>query len=153
MSSTVDAQLLFNSNCVLGEGPCWQTQTQSLFWVDILGKKLFKSKPFKDSTYEQFEMDQQIGTVAPCAKDNSTMIVALQKGIYSYNLNSKESKCIANPEEHLPNNRFNDGKCDPQGRFWAGTMSMLLDSSGASQEPLAGSVYCIDSDFSIKKKN
>ena len=45
-------------------------------------------------------------------------------------------KMIADPENHLPNNRFNEGKCDPAGRFWAGTMSLI-------DEPNAGNVYSI----------
>jgi len=63
----------------------------------------------------------------------------------------KKLQRLANPEDHLPNNRFNDGKCDPQGRFWAGTMSML-EESGVSKEPKAGSLYCLDSNFKLTKK-
>jgi sugar lactone lactonase YvrE len=52
---------------------------------------------------------------------------------------------IANPEGHLPNNRFNDGKCDPAGRFWAGTMSI-------NEEPNTGNVYMLGVDLSFEKK-
>jgi sugar lactone lactonase YvrE len=52
---------------------------------------------------------------------------------------------IADPEAHLPGNRFNDGKCDPAGRFWAGTMRIAEDQVGA------GSLYCLDRDLTVRK--
>lgn len=52
---------------------------------------------------------------------------------------------IVDPEKHLKNNRFNDGKCDPAGRFWAGTMSVF-------DTPEAGSLYTLEPDFSVSAK-
>ncbi|MEX2396965.1 MAG: SMP-30/gluconolactonase/LRE family protein, partial [Balneolales bacterium] len=52
---------------------------------------------------------------------------------------------ITDPESHLPSNRFNDGKCDPRGRFWAGTMSYEVEEG-------AGSLYCLNPDLLVDKK-
>jgi len=52
---------------------------------------------------------------------------------------------LSDPETHLPENRFNDGKCDPAGRFWAGTLAV-------SEAPNCGSLYCLDTDLTVHKK-
>ena len=59
--------------------------------------------------------------------------------------NQAATMMISNPEPHLPGNRFNDGKCDPAGRFWAGTMSH-------TDEPEKGSLYLLDKDLSVTQK-
>jgi len=68
----------------------------------------------------------------------------LQNGFAFIDRASGEVKMIANPENHLPCNRFNDGKCDPAGRFWAGTMSL-------SEEPNAGNVYVLENKLAHTK--
>jgi len=151
MSSSPRVRPLFDTRFELSEGPCWHAPSRTLLWVDILGHTLHRARPFDvASKFETFEMKEPIGTVAPCKNSNSTVVVALKSGIFTFDLEgARRLACLGKPEEHLPNNRFNDGKCDPQGRFWAGTMSMLL-SGATSQEPGAGSVYCIDSTLTKK---
>jgi sugar lactone lactonase YvrE len=85
---------------------------------------------------------QMIGTVVPT--ESGKVIVALKNGIYSLDPKTGTKKLIVNPEADLPDNRFNDGKCDPAGRFWVGTMSI----SGKKE---AGSLYRLDSDSTIHK--
>jgi sugar lactone lactonase YvrE len=60
-------------------------------------------------------------------------------------LDSQELTKLTEPEQHLPRNRFNDGKCDPAGRFWAGTMEF----NGAADR---GALYCLDVDHSVTQK-
>ncbi len=83
-----------------------------------------------------------IGTVVPT--ETGKVLVALQNGIYKLNAETGTKKLIVDPEENLPNNRFNDGKCDPAGRFWAGTMS-------TNNEKNAGALYRLDFNNSIHK--
>lgn len=72
-------------------------------------------------------------------------MVALHHGFASLDLETEELTIIHDPEAHLPGTRFNDGKCDPAGRFWAGTMSLGSDPPGA------GSLYVMDTDLSVRR--
>src|SRR5699024_6161218 len=68
----------------------------------------------------------------------------MQHGFYALDLQTEKLTKIADPEAHIPNNRFNDGKCDAFGRLWAGTMS-LKDVQGA------GNLYRLDGDHNVEK--
>jgi len=80
-----------------------------------------------------------VGAVALCT--NGDFLAALKTGLAFINRTSAEVKLLHHPEIHLPGNRFNDGKCDPAGRFWVGTMA-LAETSGA------GNLYMIEKDLS-----
>ena len=71
-------------------------------------------------------------------------VVTLQHGFYSLNLKDSKLSLIAEVERDLGDNRFNDGKCDTSGRFWAGTMNTKEDSA-------TGALYCLLGDRSVKK--
>jgi len=71
--------------------------------------------------------------------------MALQEGFYFLDTDSGKLTSIADPEEHIPDNRFNDGKCDPAGRFWAGTMAQDHHAD-------AGHLYMMDNDLVVMKK-
>ncbi|MCK5905945.1 MAG: SMP-30/gluconolactonase/LRE family protein [Flavobacteriales bacterium] len=136
------AEILFNCKNIIGEGALWDVKQQNLYWIDIMGKKLM-SWDGKNSQFDTLDINQYIGTVAVC--ENESLLLALHNGIYFFNIETKELTKISDPEANLPLNRFNDGKCDPAGRFWAGTMEI---------EPVnpTGSVYLMDHDLSVDKK-
>ncbi|MCB0062846.1 MAG: SMP-30/gluconolactonase/LRE family protein, partial [Caldilineaceae bacterium] len=71
-------------------------------------------------------------------------MLALRDGFASFDFTSGAVTMIADPEANLPGNRFNDGKCDPGGRFWAGTMAYENQST-------QGSLYRLDTDMSVHK--
>ncbi|MEZ4857677.1 MAG: SMP-30/gluconolactonase/LRE family protein [Flavobacteriaceae bacterium] len=112
----------------LGEGAFWNYKTQELYWIDILGKKLYRYHP-ATQTHSAFDMPSRIGTVAP--QTDSTAVVALEDGIYIQNMKSGRLTQLSNVEADKPENRFNDGKCDPNGNLWVGSMHL------AEKEPLA----------------
>lgn len=132
---------VIDAHAMLGEGPSWDAENSRLFWVDILGKQLniYNSKA---GTNRSIQFEQYVCAVVP--RNSEEVILAMQHGYYSYHIQSEELKLINDPEEGLPDNRFNDGKCDPGGRFWAGTM----DFDGAKNK---GALYCLDTDLSVKK--
>ena len=134
-------EVVVHANATLGEGPSWDAEGNRLLWVDIELNLLHIYYPDseEDVTYE---IGQTIGAVVPYCEDE--VIVVLYEGFHKYQLSTGTLTFIANPEQHLPNNRFNDGKCDPCGRFWAGTMS--LEGEGN-----CGSLYCLDHDLSVRK--
>ncbi len=105
----------------LGEGSFWDHQSKKLFWVDILGKKLYRYDP-EQKSQDTFEMPSRIGTVVP--QTDSTAVVALEDGIYVQNLNSGVLSLLSDVEATQTENRFNDGKCDPNGNLWVGSMHL-----------------------------
>ena len=106
----------------LGEGPSWDGARQTLWWVDITGKALFESR-LDGSPPRRLEMDKMIGAVAPTARVG--LIAALQEGIHLIDPESGRAQPFAIAPGHDPREfRFNDGKVDPLGRFWAGTLAI-----------------------------
>ena len=113
----------------LGEGPCWHEARQTLWWIDILGQKLFESDLSLDAP-RTIDLPQMVGAIAETASGG--LIAALRDGIYLVDPQSGATSPYASVSGHDPQQfRFNDGKVDPQGRFWAGTLS-LNDRPGLS---------------------
>jgi len=125
----------------LGESPLWDMQEQVLYWVDILGKRLHRLDPASGKV-RHWDMPERIATVA--LREQGGLVVAFASGIAFYSLDSGQLDWIARPEAHLPSNRFNDGKVDRMGRFWAGTM----DESGSHH---TAGLYRLDRDLSLHK--
>lgn len=124
-----------------GEGPIWWED--SLLYVDIKGKAIVRLHP---ETGEEtvWTFDEQVGTVVPA--QGGGLLYAGDNGITRFNPLTGESECLADPEAEMrPDNRFNDGKCDPAGRFWAGTISQVKKAGSAN-------LYMLDCDGSIERK-
>lgn len=126
----------------LGEGPVWDADAQRIIWVDIEKGNIHQYYP-EESRQQTFHTGQRIGAVA--LKRSGGFIAALQHGFVTIDIEKQTIEIIDDPESHLPGNRFNDGKCDPAGRFWAGTMSM-------QGEEKAGGLYTLEKDLSVSKK-
>ena len=135
------ATLLLDAQALLGEGAWWYTGTQQLFWVDIEGKKLHLFRPSDGST-RAVGVGERIGTVV--LTDANRAIVALQTGIFELDLTNESLTLIANPLESMPDIRFNDGKCDPAGRLWVGSMHLSVKTG-------AGALYCLDTDGTVEQ--
>ena len=114
-------QLELQINAQLGEGPFWNYKTQQLCWIDILSKKLYLYAPISKESIS-FEMPSRIGTVVP--QTDSTVVVALENGIYIQNIENGRLSLLSDVEADRPENRFNDGKCDPNGNLWVGSMHL-----------------------------
>lgn len=132
------AELLLDTQSELGEGSIWDYKAQVLHWVDIEGKLLHTYDP-ASGTNKSYPMPSRIGTVVP--SDDGQLVVALQDGIYTFDPKTAQLSLIVNPvqDEDI---RFNDGKCDPSGRLWAGTMPM--------RGPNKGKLYRMDNPNSIQ---
>lgn len=128
--------------CALGEGPVWDAKRKVICWIDILQGEIHEYSP-EQKTHRTIQVHQMIGSIAICT--NGDFIAALQNGLGFIDRKTGEVRMVTDPEGHLPDNRFNDGKCDPAGRFWAGTMPL------SEKEP-AGSVYAASTDLSVTKK-
>jgi sugar lactone lactonase YvrE len=137
----IQAEIALDAKVRLGEGSFWNTQQNNLWWVDIEGKAfhIFDPSSGKD---RKIEVGARIGTVVSDLEGNA--IVALQNGIHKLDLETEELEFITNPLEHKENLRFNDGKCDPSGRFWVGSMDL-------DEEESIASLYRMDHDGSVKE--
>ncbi len=111
-----------------GEGPIfWQ---EHLIYVDIEGHALIRLNG-ETGSEETWEMNERIGTVVPMQEGG--FLCAGDSGIYSFDPDSGTKTNLADPEaDKRPQNRFNDGKCDPSGRFWAGTISTVKKTGDAN---------------------
>jgi sugar lactone lactonase YvrE len=127
---------------LLGEGPVWDFRKKTICWVDILNGQIHEYSPSEHS-HNVVSVNQMVGAMAICK--NGRFIAALKNGFGFVERDSGAVSMISNPEPDLPGNRFNDGKCGPDGRFWAGTMSH-------TDEPEKGSFYLLDKDLSVTKK-
>lgn len=118
---------------LLGECPLWDERARALWWVDISG---FHLKSFSPSTgtLETFETAEAVGSFA-LRENGGGLLAAMKTGLYFLDPARGERRPIAMPEADRPGNRFNDGRCDRRGRFWAGTMHETrrdaLDPQGA----------------------
>lgn len=112
----------------LGEGSIWHPRENKLYWVNIEGKSLHIYDPSTKKD-QSFLFEHMIGTVVPV--ESGGALVALQNGIHFFNAQTGELRFIDNPIPDT-NIRFNDGKCDPAGRFWVGTMDLGFKEGVAS---------------------
>ena len=140
MSESVE--LMVDAKATLGEGPIWHAQKQVLYWVNILENQLHIYNPTTNED-RSIDVGQYVTTVVP--RKSEGLIVTVQNGFASLDPETEQLTIIHDPERHLPGNRFNDGKCDPAGRLWAGTMSLGSGITGA------GSLYVMDRDLSVRR--
>ncbi|MFZ0369019.1 MAG: SMP-30/gluconolactonase/LRE family protein [Halobacillus sp.] len=138
----MSVKLVLDSKSTLGEGPSWDSEKEVLYWVDIVGKKIHRYDPVQHEN-TTVELEQYPGTIQP--REDGEVILALQNGFYFYNWMSETLEPITDPENHLPGNRFNDGKCDPAGRFWAGTMNL-------EEKQDKGALYRLDTNLEVTEK-
>jgi sugar lactone lactonase YvrE len=133
-------ECVWDAHAQLGEGPLWSVREQALYWVDILNRRLHRYTPGERRTWQ---FDQEISSVAERA-NTEELIVTLRHGFASFNPATEELVALKQLEAHIPTNRFNDGKCDKLGRFWAGTMDFEAQRG-------TGSLYRLSSDLSHAK--
>ena len=133
---TPKAVLEYRAESPLGEGAFWNYKTQEFYWVDILDKQVHIYNPASKEN-KSFSTPSMVGTVVPAAGNEA--IIALVDGIYMIDTENGSIKPFSDVEADKPGNRFNDGKCDPAGRFWVG--SMHFDQSAPE-----ASLYMINQD-------
>ncbi len=131
----IQAELVWNIRSELGEGPIWWKK--SLYWLDINAPRLHIYTPEIDNK-QSFILHEKTGTVVPRAKGG--FILAQETGLCVFDPMTEVTEPLPWPSNRPIVNRFNDGKCDPQGRLWVGTIGR--------DKPIA-SLYRIDSSFEV----
>ena len=117
----------------LGESPFWHPDENRLYWIDIHGRRVHRLDPATGAR-EHWELPQEPGCIAPAARGG--LVLALRDGIYRARSWRGPLQCIV-AFRHAEHSRFNDGKADPLGRFWAGTYYEPRDARKAD-------LYCVD---------
>ena len=110
------AELVLDAKAMLGEGPAWDAKTQTLYWLDILGMRVYAG------TRTLAQLEEFIGCLAPCK--NGHLILGTRCRLIDLEPDSGRLKTLASLDSEPPTNRINDGKCDSAGKFLMGTMDM-----------------------------
>ncbi|WP_198144047.1 SMP-30/gluconolactonase/LRE family protein [Gilvimarinus agarilyticus] len=124
--------------CELGEGVLWHPIEQCLWWTDIHGCTLYRFNP-RQNKITRFSVPERL-TAFGFTADPERLIVSFASGIASFWPASAKRVSHATPEQGRPGQRFNDGRVDPRGRFWAGTMNELQPDTASS------ALYCWSTD-------
>lgn len=127
----------------LGESPFWHPTEQSLYWVDIDGMRICRANGYTGEV-ESWDMPETPGCIAPAAKGG--LVIALRNTVYRAAQWKGQLKLVYRFDHDAKTTRFNDGKCDPYGRFWAGTMYEPRDQAAGqlfSCESRAGGYFTV----------
>lgn len=115
--------------CELGEGPLWHPTRQQLFWFDIIGQKLLSQDRDGPREWRFPELVSAAGWVS-----GDVLMIAGERDLFLFDVETEEVEPVCLLEADNPKNRPNDGRADPQGGFWIGTM-------GKKHERGAGAFY------------
>ncbi|XP_046563962.1 regucalcin-like isoform X2 [Haliotis rubra] len=127
----------------IGEGPHWDDATQTLLFVDIMKGDVHRYDPVTGKD-DVITLDDVVGFVVPRSKGG--LVIALGLAFASLDWETKTVTKLAETDPGTQNHRLNDGKCDPRGRVWGGTM----DKEFAPRE---GGLYCLDTDGTLSKQD
>ena len=130
-----------NTLSTLGEGPVWDEKTNCILWIDIVNCFIIEHQ-LNTGTERKISTGSMIGSFA--LLEDGNFIAALQEGIAWIDRSNGEKKIIAAPEKNIPANRFNDGKCSPDGHFWTGSMSL-------NETDPSGFLYSIDEKHTVQQ--
>lgn len=129
----MQADLLYKSECILGEGAYWHAARESFYWVDIDGRTLWEYH-LPARQVRRWEYERRISTIVTDEQHN--LVLGAQGGLVRFRFDDEQFHPIMDIPPQHPRYRCNDGKCDPAGRLWIGVMCMDIP-----REP--GALYCI----------
>ena len=115
--------------CTLGEGPLWHPERSQLFWFDIVEQKMLSRKEGRPLEWVFDRMVSAAGII-----DEDRLLIATETDLRIFALSSGKSSSLCDLEADNSTTRSNDGRADPQGGFWIGTM-------GKKAQPHAGSIW------------
>ncbi|MBB3987019.1 sugar lactone lactonase YvrE [Sagittula marina] len=138
-------QTLSQTRCILGEGALWHPERGSFFWFDILGHKLFEHD---GSAQREWSFDRAVSAAGWI--DDGKLLVASEVDLFVFDLDTGAAEHIVPLEADQPANRSNDGRADPFGGFWIGTMGYACEQgAGAIYRYYRGELRKIVSDITI----
>jgi sugar lactone lactonase YvrE len=141
MPDSLRPDIAFDARATLGEGPVWDAEQQWLVWLDILPGLVHRFDPATGSD-DVFRVGKPVGSAG--LRHGGGLVLAVEDGFALLDPGRQRLDQVAVIEHPGPPARFNEGKCDPAGRFLAGTMAYDLT-------PGAGSVYRLGPDLAVTK--
>jgi sugar lactone lactonase YvrE len=143
----ISVDLVVDAKAVLGEGPVWNVDEQRLYWVDIMKNQIHRTDP-SSGRDEVRDFGEQVGCLGFREKkdDKGGLVAAMRSGFYHVDFDKGTRAFICDPE-NKPGNRMNDGRCDPYGAFWAGSM---MDPS--DRKTRTGAIWRLAPDGSAEMK-
>lgn len=130
------------TQATVGESPVWHPDQQRLYWIDIQGKQIHRFDP-RTHQDESFALPEIVTCIQLCSSGG--LVLTLKKNFAFFDPGAQHLEKLQGIEGDLPDNRFNDGKCDPQGRFWAGTMD------AKHWDKPSGNLYRMERNLELKK--
>ena len=124
-----ESTIFDNRPCTLGEGPLWHPLRRQFFWFDILGNRLLSRENNQPRVW-QFE--ENVSAAGWTGQD--TLLIASETALFHFNLETEKQEILTPLEADSAHTRSNDGRADPWGGFWIGTM-------GKNSDPGAGAIY------------
>jgi sugar lactone lactonase YvrE len=148
---TYSVQCVIASNDKLGEGCLWDDKTQCLWWLDIA--RPTRIQRFTPATGEHKVWTSELLLTAIAKKKSGGFIIGGEDGVYSFDPSTGAVTPFCKPENNIPHNRMNDGTCDPQGRFWLGSMMQNIGPSGEDMDITAdtGNLFRVSADGQSQK--
>jgi len=134
---------VLKAEAVVGESPVWCARERVLYWVDITGQKIHRFHP-TTGVNDTFHLPDAVTCVA--LRKSGGLLTTLRKDFAFFDPGTENLRVLDRLEEDQPDNRFNGGKCDRQGRFWAGTMN------GSHWDAASGSLYRLDTDLRVTRE-
>ena len=134
-----EPRCVWDAKALLGEGTLWSVREQALYWVDILGHQLHFYHP-TSQTRKSWRFMEEISALAE-RRDTPGLLLTLRHDFAYFDPHTEQIQRLCRAEPDKPGNRFNDGKCDNAGRFWATTID--FDCQRAT-----GAIYRFHSDGS-----
>lgn len=134
------AECIYRGEAALGEAPHWHAESGRLLWVDIERGEVHALDPATGED-QRWEVGTEVGCVLPSRRGD--FVLATRNGFQRLDPETGAVAPLSDPEAGQPNHRFNDGKCDPRGRLWAGTMS-------DARTPGAAKLYVLEPDLSVR---
>ena len=128
------ARLVLDARALLAECPLWSAEEQALYWVDISGRAIHRFDPASGSD-QHWPMPCEPGCIAFARSGG--LVAALRDGFYRFHPQTAELRRIADAPYDTATMRFNDGRCDAAGRFWAGAMFEPRTAESAA-------MYCLE---------
>jgi sugar lactone lactonase YvrE len=141
--STELAECVLEAKAIVGESPVWCARERVLYWVDITGQKIHRFHPASGGN-DTFHLPQPVTCVA--LRRRGGLLATLRKDFAFFDPGTEELRVLDRVEDDKPDNRFNGGKCDRQGRFWAGTMN------SSHWDAPSGSLYRLDTDMRVSRE-
>jgi sugar lactone lactonase YvrE len=135
------AELLYSSQCYLGEGPLWDARSGVFYWLDINAARVY-ARDWKDGYVHHWDFDDAVGFAA--LGNEGELLLATGTTLNRFDTVSGKLERLVNLEPGMPDHRCNDGCVDAKGRLWVGT-------THRDHLHEAGALYMIDTDLTVRK--